>query len=194
MTDLFSKNGSFLVPRVMSAVDHQYVLFPYRSCFFFLACIQYFWHRNIWLPCCLTECWWIPGMSSMKWPVFPKWEQLLNMHGWKINEAAFRGNVDIRQGHLYDLQVSFTWWFLFWWSSHWDTQVGFTCRCRPLTKWQLFFLCGETAFFSFFVLVFGCVTVVALPADGQRWWDVNDDLSLFSCQTKLEVIAFFKFP
>lgn len=46
------------------------------------------WHRNIWLPCCPKECWWIPGMIFMKWPVLPEWEQLLNMHGWKINEAG----------------------------------------------------------------------------------------------------------
>lgn len=35
--------------------------------------------RSIWLPCCLKECWWIPGMSYIKWPILPKWEQLLNM-------------------------------------------------------------------------------------------------------------------
>lgn len=45
------------------------------------------WHRNIWLPCCPKERWWIPGMIFMKWPVLPEWEQLLNMRGWKINEA-----------------------------------------------------------------------------------------------------------
>lgn len=96
----------FLVHGVWSAADRQYC--PISSPFFF-----FLWHRNIWLPCRPKERWWIPGMSSMKWPVSPEWEQLLNMHGWKINEAGLRGNVDVCGGLAYNLLFCFLWYFTF---------------------------------------------------------------------------------
>lgn len=123
MTAFFSRNCFFLffwfvVSWAQLIISMSYFL----TAFSFWP--VYFWHRNIWLPCCLTECWWIPGMSSMKWPVFPKWEQLLNMHGWKINEAGFWGNLDVREGLTYDLLVCFIWDFQFWWSSHRDSELS----------------------------------------------------------------------
>lgn len=120
MTAFLSENCSFFG---FSCLRHSWssVCPIFLQLFLWSVC---FWHRNIWLPCCLTECWWIPGMSSMKWPVFPKWEQLLNMHGWKINEAGFWGNVDVREGLTYDLPVCFIWWFQIWRSSHRDAELS----------------------------------------------------------------------